>query len=143
MAVGTAKPGEGTAGAGVGPALGAMLGAGVDATGAGEETVSRATGAGARDARGAGVVIAGGVIWGAGVGVGAAIVGAGAGVGEGRGAGVSGGGPIIVGVGVGPGCRRKSVTCAAAGLANSAALPTRRKARWVMWSGLARMAGAG
>ena len=75
---------------------------------------------------------------------GAASVGVGTGLGVGLGAGREVGvgvdvprtGPMTgggVGVGVGPGGRRKLESCAAAGIASSAAMPARRVARAVMW----------
>ena len=109
--------------------------AGADAGLVGGGTGRPAEGAGV-GAGSDGTVIGAGAAEGIGVGAGAA----GAGVGEGRGAGVgvpstgptTGGG---VGVGVGFGGRRKSETCAAAGIASSAAMPARRNARVVIQAG--------
>jgi hypothetical protein len=80
------------------------------------------------------VIRGGGVAEGASGGAGAGAVGDG--VGEGRAAGVPSTGPTTggaVGVGVGPAGRRKLESCAAAGIASSAAMPARRNARVAMW----------
>ena len=92
------------------------------------------------------VVCTGAVTVGVGVGVGVGVrvgVGEGRGAGEERGAGVSGGGPITCGVGVGAGCRRKSVTWPAAGVASMAAAAARRDACFLIFVRSPRMAGAG
>ena len=141
-----ANEGGGAADVGAAVAVGCVVGAASGAAG-----VVRAAGRGRRRGRGRAVVGAGrrgadGVgagkfgtaIRGAGASEGAAVgVGVGTGADEGRGAGVgpstgptTGGG---VGVGVGLAGRRKSESCAAAGIASSAAMPARRKARVVMW----------